>query len=287
MRQEYVIFNPKTIRGEKLRPHKEELQRLEEQFEKEKERYQYSDEKEKPVTNFFLSIATGGVGGLIAGSFMCVGVALLGVQTGLIPLTFFFGLPIVGTVMAYRSSITTKKDKEKKDRGMAELLQRHESAVKKIQDEVDYECREFVEGFEKEVSYKIEDFPQPPISQSWIQKFAKEFGRKILSANRSSGIEKIEISFVMRTYAEELCSEQNKYLIMKEMFRPLEGFAEQTALARSVASAVQVEVMTLLASNQPDSQYDISADETYEGKATVITLIYRAKNDHFQEMRSW
>lgn len=287
MRQEYVVFNPKTIREEKLRPHKEELQRLEEQFEKEKERYQYSDEKEKPVTNFFLSIATGGVGGLIAGSFMCVGIALLGVETGLIPLTFFFGLPIVGTVMAYRSSITTKKDKEKKDRSMAELLQRHESAVKKIQDEVDLECREFDEGFEKEVSYKIEDFPQPPISQSWIQEFTNEFARKILSADRSSGIEKIEISFAMRTYTEELCSEQNKYLITKSMFRPLEGFAEQTALARSVASAVQVEVMTLLASNPSDSQYDISMDETYEGKAAVITLIYRAKNDHFQEMRNW
>ena len=77
------------------------------------------------------------------------------------------------------------------------------------------------------------------------------------------------------------------YLITKSMFRPLEGFAEQTALARSVASAVQVEVMTLLASNPSDSQYDISMDETYEGKAAVVTLIYRAKNDHFREMRSW
>lgn len=287
MGQEYVFFNPKTIREEKLRPHREELKRLEEQFEKEKKRYQYSDKKEKPVTNFFLSIATGGVGGLIAGSFMCVGIALLGVETGLIPLTIFFGLPIVGTLLFYRCSITTKKDKAKMDRGMAELLQRHESAVKKIQDKVNLECREFDAGFEKEVSYKIEDFPQPPISQSWVQKFAKEFKYKISSADRGNGIEKIEISFTMRIYAEELFSEQNKYMIMKEMFRPLEGFAEQTALARSVASAVQVEVMMLLASNPSDSQYDISMDETYEGKAAVITLIYRAKNDHFQEMRSW
>ncbi len=286
MRQEYVVFNPKTIREEKLRPHKEELKKLEEQFEKEKGRYQYSDEKESLGMNILVSIITGGAGGLIVGSLMCIGIGMV-VSTGLIPLTCFFGLPIVGTLIMLRCGTTTKKDKAKMDKGMAELLQRHEAAVKKIQDEVDLECREFVEGFEREVSYSIEDFPQPPISQSWIQKFAKEFERKIFSADRSSGIDKIDISFAMRTYAEELCSEQNKYLIMKEMFRPLEGFAEQTALARSVASAVQVEVMTLLASNPSDSQYDISVDETYEGKATVITLIYRAKNDHFQEMKNW
>lgn len=290
MRQEYVFFNPKTIREEKLRPHKEELKRLEEEFEKEKERYQRSDKdkEESWIMNLFISIIGGGGIGLIVGSFMCVGIAAaFDVETGLVPLTFFFGMPIVGTILAYRSSITTEKDKAKRDRRMAEQQQQYEAAVKKIQDAVDLECREFNEGFEKEVSYKIEDFPQPPISQLWIQKFAGEFNYKISSADRSSGIEKIEIPFAMLTCAEELYSVKNKYLIMKEMFRPLEGFAEQTALARSVASAVQVEVMMLLASNPLDAQYDISMDETYEGNAAVITLIYRAKNDRFQEMRNW
>ena len=134
---------------------------------------------------------------------------------------------------------------------------------------------------------KIADFSQPPIDQLYIRKFADEFLEEINSQDRNAGVRKIEASFVIKTYADKVWTLSNEYPLMNILFKPLEGFAEEMAMTRSVASAVQVELMTLLPEDPSGSQYSLDMQESYEFDAAVMRIVYRADNKGFEEIRNW
>ena len=286
MRQEYVNFNPKTIRAEKLKARQAEIQYIDSQSEKEKIKYRYSDDDTNPKEVFLGAVLTGGGVGFAIGSCLCIGTGMM-VETGTIPLTCFFGAPVIAILIVYKIMHVNKKKKEQLDCGRRNVEERHDEAIRKINAEIDRECREFNEGFEEEVRNKIADFSQPPIDQLYIRKFADEFLEEINSQDRNAGVRKIEASFVIKTYADKVWTLSNEYPLMNILFKPLEGFAEEMAMTRSVASAVQVELMTLLPEDPSGSQYSLDMQESYEFDAAVMRIVYRADNKGFEEIRNW
>lgn len=286
MRQEYVNFNPETIRAEKTKARKAEMQYMDDQLEKQKKGYLYSDEDTNPKKVLGMAISAGGVMGLIVGSCLCVGTGMM-VETGHIPLTCFFCAPVIGVLIAYKKSYIGKGKKSQLDDGLRSVENQHEEAIRKIHAEIDRECKTFNEGFEREVCNKIAEFSQPPIDQLYIQKFANEFIDKINSQDRSSAVKEIKVTFTIKVYTDKVCTSLNEYPLMNILFKPLEGFAEEMAMARSVASAVQVEIMTLLQADLSGSQYGIELKESYEFDAAVMTMTYKADNNSFKEVQSW
>lgn len=286
MKQEYVNFNPETIRAEKVKARQAEMQYIDKQSEKQKMNYRYDDDDTNPKKAFGYAVSAGGGMGFVIGSCLCVGTGMM-VETGTIPLTCFFCAPIIGILIAYKKMHINKEKKERLDRGIRNAENQHDEAIQKINIEIDRECREFNEGFEKEVRNKIAEFSQPPIDQLYIRKFADEFLDEINSQDRNAGVKKIEATFTIKTYTDKVWTLSNEYPLMNILFKPLEGFAEEMAMARSVALAVQVELMTLLSEDPSGSQYSIEMQESYVVDAAVIHMVYKADNNGFKEIRSW
>lgn len=286
MRQEYMNFNPQTIRAEKMREKTEELKYLGEQAEKKKKQYHYSEEDTKAGSAFLVAVVSGGALGLVVGTCLCLGTGMM-VETGLIPLSCFFGAPVIGIIIAYKAIHVNGRKKAKLESGAQRVQNEHDMAVAKINQEVDAACREFQEGFEREVCAKIAEFSQPPIDQIYIRIFAKELLSKIQFQDRSKKVRSIEVSFAMRVYADKVCTAANEYQVMDALFKPLEGFAEEMAMARSVASAVQVELMTLLPADPSGSPYSVNIRESYELDAAVAQINYRADNQNYEEIKNW
>ncbi len=286
MKQEFVNFNPETIRAEKMKARQAEIRYIDDQSEKQKKSYLYSEDATKPMKSLGAAISAGGGLGFVIGSCLCVGTGMM-VETGTIPLTCFFCAPVITILITYKMQHISKEKKSRLDEGMRNAENQHDEAIRKITAEVDRECREFNDGFEKEICNKIMDFSQPPIDQLYIRKFADEFIDKINSQDRSSSVNTIEASFTIKAYADKVCTPLNEYALMNVLFKPLEGFAEEMAMARSVASAVQVEIMTSLPADLSGSQYRIEMKEGYEADAAVVYMTYRADNKEFQEIKSW
>lgn len=292
MRHEYVNLNPETIRAEKVKARQVEMQYIDEQSEKQKIKYRYNVDETTPKKAFSEAVYAGGKVGLVIGSCLCIGTgAMVDVDTGTIPLTCFFVSPIIAIPIAYKiiqiKIHINKRKKQRLDNGMRNVEIQHDEAIRKINAEIDRECREFNEGFEEEVRNKIAEFSQPPIDQLYIRKFTNEFLDEISSQDRSAGARKIEAALTIKTYADKVLTLSNEYPLMNILFKPLEGFAEEMAMSRSVASAVQVELMTLLPEDPSGSQYFIEMQEGYELDAAVIRMVYKADNKGFKEIRSW
>lgn len=287
MKQEYVNFNPMTFRTEKVKARQAEIQYIDDQYEKQNIKYRYDENCTKPKWAFFDAIFSGGGVGFVIGSCLCIGTGILGADKITTSLAFLVGAMIISILISYKKIYINKGKKERLDSGMRNAEDRHDEAIRKINAEIDRECQEFNEGFEAELRNKIAEFSQPPIDQLYIRKFADEFLEEINSQDRNSGVRKIEVTFVIKTYADKVWTFSDEYPLMNILFKPLEGYAEEMAMTRSVASAVQVELMTLLPEDPSGSQYSIEMQESYETDASVIRMVYRADNKGFKEIRNW
>lgn len=173
------------------------------------------------------------------------------------------------------------------------LVQEKQNTEKRINDtnkESERMIAEYATQFERSVADKAAQYVDSKLTEEIVQWLSNAFAVRIERADRSSRIERINIPFEFNVFCN--CISCNKGILdfQEKRWENLQSCVEQAALARVLASAIQLQITMRFpqdpsgSGNTIDIKY--SSDSQYQ-RAQAVELSYSAANGYYKPVRSW
>lgn len=274
----------------------------------------------KPLS--LMHFVTGGFGvGLVGGALVCFAKgneidAAINFSSSLgAAFSLWFAFGIVGLVLGlllygvytyflnkYNNGIDEKArlaDKSLEEQ-IEVLRNRCEEQIAKIRKNEEDEYLKYLEKFNNEAQKMSVVFADKTVVIALAQKITEGFCRKIDEADRRSHIKDIiipigfnvrknciEVAFSIDLQKQNQTSDFEVYDFDINRFEELRSPLEQTAVARAVASAVQVEIMTKYPTDVCGSNVVTETFYNYGDDFVTAIISYSAKNLNYKERIGW
>lgn len=162
-----------------------------------------------------------------------------------------------------------------------------ENEVKKIQSDAQSEKNQYFTEFENNAQNLSVQFAESELAKEVIEWMTNGFCKTIDAADRRSHVEKITVPFVFNVFNNKITCNLGTFDFELKRCRNLNSPLEQTALARAIVSAIQLNIIMKYPkdSSGTDIAIDISYSYTNEYPATTIT--YVAPNGNYKAVRGW
>lgn len=162
-----------------------------------------------------------------------------------------------------------------------------ENVVKKIQSDAQSEKSQYFSEFENNAQNLSVQFAESELAKEVIEWMTNGFCKTIDAADRRSHVEKITVPFVFNVFNNKITCNLGTFDFELKRCRNLNSPLEQTALARAIVSAIQLNIIMKYPkdSSGTDISIDISYSYTNEYPATTIT--YVAPNGNYKAVRGW
>lgn len=188
---------------------------------------------------------------------------------------------------------SSKKMEQRVDALKTLLVQEKQNTEKRINntnEESERMIAEYAAQFERAVADKITQYVDSKLTEEIVQWLSKAFADRIERADRSSHIERIYIPFEFNVFCNSISYDKGILDFQKKRWENLQGCVEQTALARVLASAIQLKI-TMRFPQDPSSSgnlIDIKYfSETQHQRVQTVEVSYSAANGYYKPVQSW
>ena len=162
-----------------------------------------------------------------------------------------------------------------------------EENIEKIKQEYESRFSEHVKLFEKMAQDLSVNYAESAIAVEVIDWMTAGFCNTVDSADRRSHIQEISVPFVFRTYRNKIECQLGTFDFEIKRCDELENPLEQTALARAIAAAVQLNITMKYPEDASGTNVVTNIYYTYNDDNVVATIVYKAPNGNYKTTRSW
>lgn len=162
-----------------------------------------------------------------------------------------------------------------------------EKEVQKIRSDAQNEKNEYFNEFENNVQKLSVQLAESELSKEVIGWITDGFSDTIDAADRRSHVEKIIVPFEFIVYKNRITCNLGTYDFELKRCRNLNSRIEQLALARVIASTVQLNLVMKYPKDLSGTDIYIDISYSYREECPVTTITYIAPNGDYKEVRGW
>lgn len=236
-----------------------------------------------------------GVIGLIGGFFPCLYVGSQ-YNTGILSMLFggfaTWGVCIGLAVLIGKAVYSSRQSSYDDNNNNIDALQRAERSasderIKQIRANSEREYQEYCRQFDAQAQRDSVKFAGSELAEKVINWMTDGFKNTIESADRRPHIEKIEIPFIFNVYTDKITCNLGEFDFEVERCRNLTTPLEQTALARAIATAIQLNITMEYPKDLSGSEIIIDIHNEYYPNYVSTRIVYKAPNGNYEAVKSW
>lgn len=161
------------------------------------------------------------------------------------------------------------------------------SRVKAIRREADEEYKNYLNEFESSAQNLSVQFAESSLAIEVVDWMTKGFATTIDKADRRSHVQKIEVPFVFDVYRDKITCNLGTFDFEIKRCRFLENAVEQTALARAIASTLQLNITLRFPQDPSGTENVTDLKYKYADDHIKSTIVYSAPNGNYKAVRDW
>ena len=231
--------------------------------------------KAPEATSFFTG---GGIVGAGVGVFACVSNVSSGYENALDPLGLWFQFAIKSMHKSNNSDAIVQVEYEK----LASA-----NRIEDILNNKERDSRNYYQQFEMAAQQMSVNFAESELAIEVIEWMTKGFAKTIDAADRRSHIQQIDVPFVFHTFKNRINCNLGTFDFEIKRCRALNGPLEQTALARAIASAIQLNITMKYPQDVSGTNIVTNIEYSYGEDFVSTTISYTAPNGNFRAVRDW
>ena len=162
-----------------------------------------------------------------------------------------------------------------------------EESIEEIKRENELRFSEYVKLFEKKAQDLSINYAESTVAVEVIDWMTDGFSKTVDSADRRSHIQEISVPFAFRTYRNKIECQLGTFDFEIKRCDELRNPLEQTALARAIAAAVQLNITMKYPEDVSGTDVVTNIFYTYNDDNVVTTITYTALNGNYKETRGW
>lgn len=242
-----------------------------------------------PVFGAFEGIIEGGGGGLALGLIVCTIICAAGSEDA-------GGVAFIlcGIIGAIAGAVTSYKEQSNRNdtyhSSMSTIEYEKRETPKKIE-EMNSECErkiaEYSTQFEEEAKKASTSFAESKLAIEVIEWMTTGFAKVIDTADRRSHIENIFVPFQFKVYRNKITCNLGTFDFEIKRCANLNSPMEQTALARAIASAIQLNITMRYPKDASGTDIVTNINYAYESDNVTATLSYSAVNGNYRAVQGW
>ena len=200
-------------------------------------------------------------------------------------------LTIGGLVVGGIISALVNKSYDESVQEMNSQISREESRAntsrENIQKDAEKEYLQYVSEFESTAQKMSVQFAESQLAIEVIEWMTNGFIKTIDAADRRSHIESVNIPFNFNVYANKITCNLGTFDFEIKRCRNLNNPLEQTALARAIAAAIQLNITMKYPNDVSGTDVITNINYSYGTEYISATLVYTAQNGNFRAVRDW
>lgn len=159
--------------------------------------------------------------------------------------------------------------------------------IKTITHDCEVKCKKYAETFEKATQEMSIQYAASSLAQGVISWMTDGFCKTIDAADRRPHIESINVPFVFDVYTNKITCNLGTFDFELQRCRNLNSPLEQAALARAIASSIQLNVIKKYPQDVTGSPVDVSISFSYAQDRPIVTVSYVAQNYNYKPVADW
>lgn len=177
-----------------------------------------------------------------------------------------------------QSMVASKLNQE--NESLARIIQTIEANAAK-------EKQEYLSQFELEAQRISVQLAESQLAKKVIEWMTDGFCRTIDAADRRKHIEQVSVPFQFEVYTNKITCNLGTFDFEIERCENLNGPLEQTALARAIASSIQLNIVMKYPKDASGTDIQIKIDYQYSDKCPKTTITYVAPNGYYEAVQKW
>lgn len=204
---------------------------------------------------------------------------------------YFISFIILGCILGFvwyiLAWIISTRLNASADKNIQKAQNNLEEQEKNIKESAEKERRDYLKAFEEEVQRRSVKFADSTLAQEVISWMSEGFYRNIDSSDRRSHIETISVPFLFSVYANKITCNIGTYDFELKRCENLESAIDQTALARAIASTIQLNVIMKYPKDVSGTEMSITIEYTYNDDRVNALISYVAPNGYYKAVKNW
>lgn len=250
---------------------------------------QHTSKPSNKCLNWGLGI--GWIGGFYACSCVCLGHLGQeddGTGTGFI---IWMVMGIVCTLIGYaidKVAMSAFNDNEANIASRISMENRElDKKIEDIKKEAEVEKQHYLKAFESNAQNMSVQFAESELAKEVINWMTNGFEKSIDASDRRSHVEQIVVPFQFKVLVNKITCNLGTYDFELQRCRNLTNPLEQTALARAIATAIQLNIIMKYPKDASGTDISINIDYSFASDYPTTTITYIAPNGNYKPVRNW
>ena len=197
------------------------------------------------------------------------------------------GVMLLGTIIGLICKAVQKNSVTNADKETSNESTRCWKAVQDINTKAECEIAEYTAKFESMAQTMSVQYAESELAQEVVDWMSDGFCRTINSAKRASHIEQINVPFVFHVYSDKIDCNLGLYDFQVKRCANLESPLQQTALARAIASAIQLNVTMHFPQDPSGTDFMLNLDYDFSSNYVSACITYIAPNGNYRAVQQW
>lgn len=198
----------------------------------------------------------------------------------------FFGF-IFTLILSIPHGFISDKKREKGNIELANEQSRCEQAIQEINTQAAREIAVYKSEFETEARQMSVRYAESSLATEIIDRLTNSFASAIVAADRRSHITTIDVPFSFNVYTNKITCSSATYDFETKRYSNLTGPLEQTAIARAIAAAVQLNITMKYPHDISGTDFKLDISYTYVEDHVSASITYTAPNGNYRSVQSW
>lgn len=206
-------------------------------------------------------------------------------------LNALFIIPLICGLLGWVINESSKSSYESNEADIASRISKSNNElnaeIQRIEGEAESEKQRYLFAFESNAKNMSVQFAESELAKEVIEWMTSGFAKIIDSADRRAHVEQIVVPFQFKVYANAIACNLGTYDFVLKRCRNLTSQLEQTALARAIAAAIQLNIIMKYPKDVSGKDISIKIDYSFSNDCPVTTITYVAPNGNYEVARSW
>ena len=234
-------------------------------------------------------VKNGTVISMVIGAFCCIGVSSYNAGgAGL----FYWGIitifgAIIGVLIWKSAKKAYNRYESDLESRISQEIENYNTKIANIINQSEKDQRNYLTSFEKNAQDMSVQLADSELAQKVIHWMTEGFSRTIDAADRRKHIEQINVPFSFNVYTDKITCNLGTFDFEVERCEFLDNPVEQTALARAIASSIQLNIVMKYPKDASGTDIQIKIEYQYTDKCPKTTITYVALNGNYEAVQKW
>lgn len=186
-------------------------------------------------------------------------------------------------------AIGRSKKIKKINKQIKSIEEEYTRKIKAVNKQAEDSMKKYLYLYKNIVNEKSVSFANSELAKEIIELLSTEFAKNINSLRRTSNIQFITYTYSFKVYYNKITSGYAlRYDFDEHRCRNLEDIAEQEALAKILATQVQLNTMMDYSEDPTGTPTKLNIDYVYSNDNSVeVRMEYSAVNGNYEQVRNW